>query len=166
MLKISLLFLFLLSCTRDHYEISEGKLLKNGVLFSGTREFYNGKIKRVIDYKNGLKSGKEFHFYPSGKIYKKYFYHNGMPTGKHWTYYESGKKKKFTEFENGQHHGNYIEWYESGQVYVYEKYSHGKELVHKKWRENGRIYANYVISNGRNIGLSGGKLCVTSSEED
>lgn len=163
---IYLFSLFILfSCAKNEFHFRGIKLYHGNELFTGTRSFNNGATKKIIEYKEGLKHGKEQNFYSSGQLMREGFYNNGEPTGKHWTYYKSGAKKKYTEFQGGLHHGDYIEWFESGQVHVYSKFENGVELGHKKWRQNGKIYANYVVKDGKNIGLSGGKLCFSVKDE-
>ncbi len=156
----------LIACSKGSFEYRGVVLFKGGKAFTGTRMYQQGSTQKHISYVKGLKEGTEKQFYSDGTLKKIGSYLNGQPTGEHWTYYASGAKKKFTNFENGLHHGDYIEWFESGQVSVYSKFEEGRELGHKKWRPDGKIYANYVVSNGKNIGLSGGKLCFNAKDKE
>jgi hypothetical protein len=45
-------------------------------------------------------------------------------------------------------------------------YDHGKEISGKGWRENGELYMNYQIKNGRRYGLANANLCYSLSNEN
>lgn len=162
--SLTLLF-FSTGCFSPHFQTVNGHLFLGDKPFSGERVSYNGSTKKVINYQNGLKHGKARFFFPSGLLKKDMLYEKGKPIGIHREFYDNGNKKKLVELKNGEHHGDYIEWYKSGQMYAYAKFIEGKEIGFKKWRPNGRIYANVIRKDGRNIGLSGGKLCLTTEEK-
>ena len=165
-LIITTIFLLTFGCSqKDSFELKEGVFYKNGTPFTGLYKTHNGSTKKEISYNNGLKDGDEKHFYKSGQLYKHLKYKEGKHTGIHYWFYESGKKRKEIHFSNGVHHGDYIEWFESGKVHVYTKYENGVSVGHKKWRRNGRIYANYVLKDGKKMGLNGGKLCFTTEDK-
>lgn len=166
-MKLVLLSLFIFvtfSVYQPHYYRVNGLLYHGDKPFGGERTFYNGSTKKVGNYLEGKLHGKFQYFFSSGQLKKDMYYEHGIPLGTHQEFYENGTKKKLVELKEGKHHGDYIEWYKSGQIYAYAKYVNGKEIGYKKWRPNGRIYTNVVIKEGRNIGLPGGKLCLTSKD--
>lgn len=160
-MKILILFFSfcLIGCKKDLFLSKDGLLYLGDSPYSGSYTKKSGKYKKNISYENGLKHGVEIHYYPTGEVFKKINYKVGKLEGKSLTFYKSSKMMKEAFFRNGLSHGDYTEWYESGQVYIYSKYKEGRQLGYKKWRPNGKIYANYIIHKGKNIGLSGGKLC-------
>jgi antitoxin component YwqK of YwqJK toxin-antitoxin module len=159
------LFFFGLSCDTNEPIVKKGIYLYQGTdRFSGSYEYESNGIKKTVQYKNGLKNGSEKHFNSESKLVKTGQFSNGKPVGDFYSYYSNGEKKRHTQYKNGLHHGDYTEWYEDGQIALYSRFTDGKMVGHKKWRKNGKIYANYVVKNGRNIGLTGGKLCFSAKD--
>lgn len=163
---LTLTLLFTISCAPAKFSKDDsGKLYLNGKLYSGKYQTNHGEIKVISTYDGGIKNGEEVHYFKSGNVFKKWYFKNNQPEGENWTFYKSGKKKKKTVFVEGNHDGDYVEWYENGQVMTYTKFEKGKVVGHKKWRENGQVYANYIVKDGKNIGLTGGKLCFSKEDE-
>ena len=82
-LLIIILPIILISSQRPEFKWVNGLTFWGGLPFSGTRVKMNGGTKKVIQFKNGLRHGKEFHYYPSGKLKKDLTYEEGKVQGIH-----------------------------------------------------------------------------------
>ena len=132
-----------------------------GELFSGKLRRENSQTERVETYLSGKRNGLIVEYFrQSGRVSKQMYFADGKRVGLHRGYYPSGERQFEMNYLDGVYHGDVTYWYRSGQVYTYTLYERGKVKGHKMWRKNGRIFANYVMRNGKKVGLNGGKLCL------
>jgi hypothetical protein len=140
---------------------ADSALLYCGKLFSGVveTELQGVNVIRKTPYRNGLMNGMEEEFYENGQIAARREYSEDKKVGIHETWYSDGKRRAHYEYSNNQYDGEVWEWYNSGALAIYARFEKGRSLGKKFWREDGKIYMNYVFPKGRPIGLPGTHLC-------
>ena len=72
---------------------------------------------------------------------------------------------KAVVFSAGLYSGMYREWYSSGRLYKEIHYTNGADDYGQGWRENGKLFMNYVMRNGRRYGIVNSNLCYTVKNE-
>ncbi|MCC2680137.1 MAG: hypothetical protein K0R29_2713 [Pseudobdellovibrio sp.] len=162
-----LLLILFSSCTKVIQRPSEDitykgdRLLYKGQPFSGIVKevFALAEVTRETEYKNGIKDGVQKEIYANGKTASVGTFKNENKDGTFEGWYPSGKRRFHYEYKNGQYHGESWEWYESGPVYLFAKFSEGKAIGKKVWREDGKIFLNHVFPGQNVFGLPGAKLC-------
>ena len=63
-------------------------------------------------------------------------------------------------FAAGRSHGVHREWYRNGRPLRRILFRNGQEVEARAWRENGRLFANYVVKAGVIYGLNNASLCL------
>ncbi|TGN03410.1 toxin-antitoxin system YwqK family antitoxin [Leptospira dzoumogneensis] len=159
---------FLVACDPARVASTDPSITRNGrIVFYRGEKFY-GLLEskseelgvfRVTSYKNGLPDGIEKDVHSNGQVLAEREFSAGKKIGTHLGWFPDGKKRFHNEYLEGQFHGSQWEWRNSGSLYSYAKFDHGKVIGKKMWRENGQIYMNFVIYQGRAYGMTGGKLC-------
>jgi antitoxin component YwqK of YwqJK toxin-antitoxin module len=138
------------------------RLLYKGKRFSGILEERFeavGTVRRTA-YRKGLPDGIEEELFDStGKLAARREFSRGKKVGVHEGWFHDGSRRFRHEFKDGQPDGEVWEWYNSGGLATYAKFSEGKLLGKKIWRESGQIYMNYVFTKDREVGVPGAKLC-------
>ena len=126
-----------------------GKLKKQfsvyqGLLHGTYKSFYeDGTPWEIRRYKNNLSTGKHIGFWATtGNIHFEYNYYEEKMEGMQKKYYPSGKPFLFLHFVNDQEEG-----------------------LQQGWRENGKLYLNYVSKDGYRYGLQKSALCYTLRNE-
>ena len=179
-LLIAVLFLFGCDHLQQHFsEVDAGKSVINsndpslnfqngsryykGKLFSGIIEehFKDNTVQHRTGYENGKEEGWQQTFFTDGKVSEKRFYHRGEKDSVHSGWWPNGYKRFEYHFSNGIYNGDYKEWYESGQPLKHIHYTKGTDDWGKGWRENGKLYMNCVMKDGRRYGLNNSNLCYT-----
>ncbi|TGL65780.1 toxin-antitoxin system YwqK family antitoxin [Leptospira sarikeiensis] len=165
---IFLFCIFLTACDPIRIASDDPFVSRNGrvVFYKGEKfhgllesKFEELEIIRITSYKNGLPDGAEKEIHSNGKVLAEREFSEGKKVGTHLGWFVDGKKRFHNEYLDGQFHGSQWEWRNSGSLYSYSKFDHGKVIGKKMWRENGQIYMNFVIHQGRAYGMTGGKLC-------
>ncbi len=180
------IFILLFSCnSRNDIEpgdahhfsviISDTSLhLINGTLFYKDHKTFNGelkdawpngKLKSIERYLNGKQQGLSETFYPDGKKESTRWYSNGEKDSVHTGWWWNGNKKYEYHFKMGSYNGMFAEWYESGKIIQQVMYAEEKELYGKGWRENGKLYMNFVMKDGRRYGMNNSNLCYGLKDE-
>lgn len=144
-------------------------IFKNGFwyfgsdLFSGImQEYFKGNtVKHRTAFLNGKEEGWQETFYEDGKLSEKRFYHNGEKDSVHTGWWPQGNKRFEYHFTNGVYNGDYKEWYETGELMKHIHYTNGADDWGKGWRQNGKLYMNFVVKDGRRYGLNNSNLCYT-----
>ena len=131
--------------------------------FSGTitERFADNTLYKKTRYLNGKEEGEQVVFYPGGAFSEKRYYHLGEKDGAHMGWWPNGNKRFEYHFANGIYNGDYKEWYESGKPLKHIRYTNGVDEWGKGWRENGKVYMNFVVREGRRYGLNNSNLCYT-----
>ena len=66
---------------------------------------------------------------------------------------------------DGAYHGEFRTWYRSGMPYERRHFVHGhEEGVQQSWTEDGELYLNYEVRNGRRYGFINAKPCLPVEE--
>lgn len=85
------------------------------------------------------KEGEKRYKYPSGKLKSIVNFKNGKKVGNSETFYESGEKQYDIPYVDGKKHGKVIWYYKSGKVYRETDYVKGKRTgwIRKYWEDGG-----------------------------
>ncbi len=136
-------------------------------LFSGIiKDVYeNGKTHHETSYYNGREEAWSFMYYADGTMAEKRYYHQGEKDSVHTGWWPNGKLRFEYHFSKGMYNGDYKEWYNSGQAYKHIHYASGVDDWGKGWRENGRLFMNYTMVQGRRYGIVNSNLCYTVKNE-
>ena len=143
--------------------INNGIYYYQGKPFSGhlIERYSTNEIHHHRSFFNGKEEGWQYQYYPNGSISEKRFYEAGEKQGAHTGWYDNGSIRFEYHFNKGAYDGEYKEWYASGQLYKHIHYTNNNDDWGKGWRENGKVYMNYVQKNGRRFGLINSNLCYT-----
>jgi len=147
--------------------------LKNGVwyygqhLFCGSINTYysSGKLRSQLSVYNGKEEGMTNSFYENGNKEACRYYHAGEKDSVHRGWWLNGQPRFEYHFRKGEYDGDFKEWYASGKPYKHIIYASGKEQRGKGWRENGKLYMNFVMREGRLYGLMNPNLCYSLKNE-
>ena len=151
-----------LTCVNNLYFV-------NGKKFSGIlNAFYaNGNLKRQYSIYDGKLHGWYKSYFENGKPWEVRSYKNNLSTGKHYGYWaETGNRKfEYTYYEEKME-GSQKKWYKSGKPFLFLQYVNDREDgLQQGWRENGKLYLNYVAKDGYRYGLQKSALCYTLRDE-
>jgi antitoxin component YwqK of YwqJK toxin-antitoxin module len=177
--SIILMFLFS-ACDHYHNEIKtgasiivkansssltymNGSLFNSGKPFTGTvKEFFeNGTLHQSTQYVDGKEDGWKMTWFPKGMLSEKRYYTKGEKDSVHTGWWNNGNKRFEYHFTSGSYNGDFKEWYRSGQQMKHIHYSNGNDDQGIGWRENGKVYMNFIVKNGRRYGLNNSNLCYT-----
>lgn len=144
-----------------HFSFANGFLYFNKILYTGsTLERYpNGKIKKDVVYLDGKENGAARTFYEKGERETERFYTHGEKDSIHKGWWPGGRSKFEYNFKSGNYNGYFTEWYENGQINQQIIYADGKEISGRGWRENGRLYMNFIWRGNRRYGLVNPNMC-------
>lgn len=141
----------------------KGRLLYKGQLFDGVvlEDFENVGTYRKTEYRKGLEHGsQEEIFRDTGRKVAHREFTWGRNTGAHEGWFLDGRRRFHYEYnDEGESHGDHWEWYQNGTPSSLVRFEHNKVLGRKKWRDDGKVYMNYVFNDERAIGTPGTKLC-------
>lgn len=110
-------------------------------------------------YQQGVLDGQWIEYYEDGTISRVQEYKMGIAHLHSRYWFANGKKRAYYSIVDGHQHGDQWEWAPEGWLADYKKYEHGKLLIHKIWRNNKQVYANYTIRDKSFVGKGGEKLC-------
>ncbi len=141
--------------------------IKNGywfyadTLYSGTINDYfpSRQLKTTATFSKGKEEGWYHSFYPDGRKESDRCYHAGEKDGIHTGWWNNGNLRFEYHFSNGDYDGDYKDYYQSGKPLKYIIYQNGNEISGKGWRENGKLFMNYVMKDKRRYGLMNAQLC-------
>ena len=107
-----------------------GKVIENrfggGTIFEKT--FENGQLNGVYTRRN----------LQSEKIFYEINYKNGLKHGKDKSWHNNGQLSQEGQYENDLQHGVWQEWYENGKLKSLITYNYGKQVSKKCWDESGK----------------------------
>lgn len=105
-------------------------------------------------------------FYPGRRLQSIRFFNNGYKTGTYTAWWPNGQQQLEYHFEDDEYEGACSEWNEQGMLVKAMHYHRGHEAgTQQLFYDNGKIRANYIITNGRRYGLLGTKNCINVSEK-
>ncbi len=116
---------------------------------------------RETEYRNGKPDGvQEERFESTKRLVARREYRQGLSVGVHRGWHLDGARRFHYEFdEEGKSHGEFWEWHVNGKPSLFARFDHGRLEGKKMWRDDGKIYMNYVFSEERAYGTPGTKLC-------
>jgi len=146
---------------------------KNGILyynqmpFTGTLFRLNSAKDTVMicGYYKGKEHGQWKRYYDNGQLAELRYFEQGIKTKTLSRWWKNGQQQLQCTFEQDAYQGLFQEWNEQGQLVMEMHYNKGyEEGSQKMFYDNGKIRSNYVIRNGKRIGLLGTKNCVNASD--
>jgi antitoxin component YwqK of YwqJK toxin-antitoxin module len=148
--------------------------LQNGVLLQGNSPFTgiiyalqanNKDTSEIVSFKQGLEHGLWKKFYPGNKLMEKRYFSNGRKIGEYDVWWPNGAVKLIYHFKDGELDGNCRAWTDKGLLIEDMNYKSGYEDgKQEQFYDDGRVKANYVITDGRRYGLLGTKNCVNVTD--
>lgn len=180
---LSSLCIFLLSCQtvapEERVDLSlfnaDSLILRNvnGITYNLHLPF-SGKIYQLnphndtvmmAAYYNGKEHGEWIRYYDNGQLQELRYFDKGVKTKTLTRWWANGQKQFQCSFANGEYEGPLYEWNEHGQLIREMNYKNGHESGSQKmYYDNGKIRSNYIVKDGRRIGLLGTKNCVNVSD--
>jgi antitoxin component YwqK of YwqJK toxin-antitoxin module/thioredoxin-like negative regulator of GroEL len=110
----------------------------------GEYTFYydNGKMDKVVNFKNGTYNGKYKKYYENGTLNEESVMENGKVEGKEMIYFEDGKLHKEISYHGGKLDGPYTFYYNNGKTEETGTYRRDKKTgVAKRFTKEGWLYA-------------------------
>ncbi|MCB0402075.1 MAG: hypothetical protein KDD41_08330 [Flavobacteriales bacterium] len=90
---------------------------KEEKIYNGVRKNYlNGKLASTVTYKDSLKNGPAFNYYPDGKVNMEFHYKDNQKHGPYKWYYENGKLYQEGEYLNGKKEGVFKTYRKNGKL--------------------------------------------------
>jgi len=177
-MRILIVLTLLITCTACHKTITRprkditwhnGRLLYQGKKFDGMvlENFVHAGTRRETPYRYGRPHGIEREYtVPGRKLVAKRRYKNGEHAGTHEGWFPTGERRFHYEYnDKAEKHGEFWEWHRSGHPSSFIKFVNGVALGKKVWREDGKIYQNWVFEEGQAYGTPGTKLCFQLRDE-
>ncbi len=148
------------------------QLINNDWLFQSQpftgeiREDYeNGSVKSLLKVTDGKLDGASQTFYPNGKTETIRSYKQNEKDGVNSGWWPNGNKRFEYHFTNGTYNGLFTEWYNDGKMVQQIVYENGKDMAGKGWRDDGKLYMNFVVKDGRRYGLMNANLCYSLNSQ-
>lgn len=112
------LFFLLILFSCDNISDNEKKTgKKKKIIYNGVKENYKeGKLVSTITYKDSLKNGPSYNYYPNGNISMEFNYVNNIKHGIYKWFFENGKPYLVGEYKNGEKDGVFKRYNKSGQL--------------------------------------------------
>lgn len=119
----------------------------------------------IICFQKGKEHGSWQQIYPNGQRKEQRYFENGIKVKTDSVWWENGQLQLAAMFENGEYEGELREWNKQGVLIREKHYKAGhEEGSQKQFYDNGKIRSNYIVQNGKRIGLLGTKNCVNVSD--
>jgi len=149
-------------------EMRNGLLTQNDLPFTGiiyTLQPNQIDTSEIVGFNNGVEHGVWKKFYADGKLAEQRCFDNGKKVGEYDAWWPNGTAKLVYHFNNGEYEGTCREWTDQKVLIAEMNYKEGYEDgPQKQYYDNGKIKANYIITNGRRYGLLGTKNCVNVTD--
>jgi antitoxin component YwqK of YwqJK toxin-antitoxin module len=105
-------------------------------------------------------------FYPTGALESRTQYWRGDKVGHADSFWPNGSPRVSAFYRAGVLDGGYRTWYASGRAYEVRHYTAGHEAGRQQsWTEDGVLFLNYDVRNGRRYGLINATPCVPAGAE-
>lgn len=169
------LSLFLISCTdriqrpNPDIQLINDYLHYKGHRFSGIVEERFDQVGTIREsrYVEGRMTGYQEEYTEKTKVLlARRLFVNGEKDGTHQGWFPTGQRRFHYEYKKGKSHGEFWEWYQDGQPSLFAKYDNDTMIGKKMWRQDGKIYMNYVFTEGKAYGVPGTKLCYQVRDTD
>ena len=137
-------------------------------LFSGyiQTNFSSGNMQSLQSIYNGKSEGCTKEFFESGHKLSTRYYTAGEKDSVHTGWWDNGNIRFVYHFKNGNYHGSFEEFYYSGNPLKKIVYNNGNDNCGLGWRENGKLFMNYIMKDGRRFGLMNAQLCYSLKSEN
>lgn len=123
------------------------------IVLDGYYEFLDGEKETHLNFKNGLKNGKEVVYYWDGTKWEETNYKYGKLNGPHKKWYRNGQIALSENFVNHLKNGKESKWYETGQKHYEYQYNNGvKTRKWTLWYKNGTLAEETKYKNGKPYG--------------
>lgn len=161
--KISALPTDTVVLTTQNSNFANGILMVRNKPFSGVAVTHFDSSKQIASIQsffNGKEEGWLYTFYANGKKESQRYFVNGEKDSVHTGWWDNGNIRFEYHFKKGNYDGLFKEWYQySGKLLKEIVYENGNDISGKGWRENGKLYMNFVNKNGRRYGLQNAQPC-------
>ncbi len=143
------------SSVRIFYE--DGTLASDGFYADSRKDsiwnyysYYDKELKSRETYKNGLKNGFSYEYYPGGSCFEKTEWKNNLKDGIREQYYEDGSVRLRANYSNDKLTGHYLAFYSNGRPMVTGQYENDrKEGIWVYYNENGSVNQEISFSAGK-----------------
>jgi hypothetical protein len=148
-------------------QLHNGVYYLKGQLFSGyLKSFHgNGIVKAVQSFHQGKQEGWAYEYFENGKPLSKRYYHLGEKDSVHTGWWDNGNTRFVYHFKNGVYDGSFEEYYYIGKPLKKISYYNGNDSFGTGWRENGKIFMNYIMKDGRRYGVMNAQPCYSLKNE-
>lgn len=103
----------------------------------------------------------EHRYYRDGALESVRYYRADKKTGRHQSFWPNGKLRAAAWYADDAYQGEYRSFYESGRPYELRHFERGREAgLQQSWTEDGALFLNYEVRNGRRYGLVNARPCL------
>lgn len=104
------------------------------------------RIEQVFDERGGLVSQTA--------------YREGRKAGRHVSYWPGGARRIEAFYDGDRIVGEYRSWHANGRLAERKRYEQGHESgMQQAWTEEGELFLNFEVRNGRHYGLVNSRPC-------
>ena len=149
--------------TDTSLHFSQGYWVRRNAVLTGLiiSRYPDSSLQMTTPYVGGKEEGWKYSYYPGNILAEKRYFHQGEKDSVHYGWWPNKNKRFVYHFSKGTYNGDFTEWYERGNPYRHIHYTKGVEDWAKGWRENGKLYMNFIVKNGRKYGIENSNLCYT-----
>jgi antitoxin component YwqK of YwqJK toxin-antitoxin module len=140
---------------RVYYE--DGTLASEGYYSDSEKDsiwkyysYYDQKLKSSETYKNGVKQGFSYEYYPNGNCFEKTEWKNNMKDGIWEQYFDDGSLRLKAAYTDGKLTGSFIAFYSNDRPMVEGHYENNKrEGTWIYFSENGKVSQQIAYAGGQ-----------------
>jgi hypothetical protein len=121
--------------------------IRDTTIKDGEQSIYydDGKLKYLVEFKNGKANGRVRQFYGDGKLYMKAVFKDGHRHGKCTYFFKNGKAYSVSNYVNGSKEGIETKYYEDGKILSENTYKQDKvQPGLKEYKKDGTLIKNDV----------------------
>lgn len=97
----------------------------------------------------------------SGSLLSQTSYRDGRKIGRHRSFWPDGRRRVEALYNGDVIEGEYRAWHANGQLAELKHYAQGHEAgLQQAWTDQGELFLNFEVRNGRHYGLVNSKPCV------
>jgi antitoxin component YwqK of YwqJK toxin-antitoxin module len=125
--------------------------------------YASGSLKSITPTLDGRRDGIVREWYESGLPRTELGYARGEKTGRHRTWWPTGSLREVGLYWHDARVDEYRAYYSSGAPYERRHYASGHEAgLQQSWSEDGALFLNYEVRDGRRYGFVNAKPCLPS----
>lgn len=100
-------------------------------------------------------------FYEQGGPLSVTSYREGRKVGRHVSFWPGGGRRVEALYNGDVIEGEYRSWHANGRLAEVRHYTDGRQAgLQQAWTDQGELYLNFEVRNGRHYGLINSKPCV------